>query len=31
MKRVRAVIMDLDDTLWDWVGMWYQSFNAMLD
>lgn len=31
MKAISVVITDLDDTLWDWVGMWYESFKAMLD
>jgi len=30
-KVVSVVIADLDDTLWDWVGIWYRSFKAMLD
>lgn len=30
MKQVSAVITDLDNTLYDWVEMWYQSFSAML-
>lgn len=25
-----AVILDLDNTLWDWVATWYASFSAML-
>jgi len=28
---VRAVITDLDNTLYDWFECWYQSFRAMLD
>ena len=31
MKPTSVVIMDLDDTLWDWVGIWHASFTAMLD
>ena len=31
MKAISVVITDLDDTLWDWVGIWYESFKAMLD
>ncbi len=31
MKPISAVIMDLDDTLWDWVGIWHVSFTAMLE
>lgn len=29
--RVSVVITDLDNTLFDWLGIWYQSFSAMLD
>jgi FMN phosphatase YigB (HAD superfamily) len=29
-QRVSTVITDLDNTLFDWVSIWYQSFNAML-
>ena len=29
-KYVSAIITDLDNTLFDWVDIWYQSFNAML-
>lgn len=28
---IRAIITDLDDTLWDWVDLWYHPFKAMLD
>lgn len=31
MQRVTVVILDLDNTLFDWVDLWYQSFKAMLD
>jgi phosphoglycolate phosphatase-like HAD superfamily hydrolase len=31
MKPISVVIMDLDDTVWDWVGIWHASFTAMLD
>jgi len=32
MKRnVSVLITDLDDTLWDWVDIWYRPFSAMLD
>lgn len=31
MKAISVVITDLDDTLWDWVDIWYYSFKAMLD
>jgi FMN phosphatase YigB (HAD superfamily) len=30
-QRVSVVITDLDNTLFDWVDIWYQSFSAMLD
>lgn len=30
MKKVSLVITDLDDTIWDWVGMWYNSFEPYL-
>ena len=30
-KHVNAIVVDLDDTLFDWVGMWYKSFNAMVE
>lgn len=29
--RVSVVITDLDNTLFDWVHIWYSSFSAMLD
>lgn len=31
MKTINAVITDLDDTLWDWVNMWYNSFNPFIN
>lgn len=31
MKKVTVVITDLDNTLFDWVRIWYESFSAMLD
>lgn len=32
MKQgISVVIMDLDNTLYDWVDIWYKSFKAMLD
>jgi phosphoglycolate phosphatase len=32
MKRVvSVVVVDLDNTLFDWVDIWYRSFKAMLD
>lgn len=30
MKDVNFVITDLDDTIWDWLEMWYMSFNPYL-
>lgn len=27
MKKVNFVVTDLDDTIWDWLTMWYESFN----
>jgi len=30
MQQVSLVITDLDNTLYDWVEMWFQSFSAML-
>ena len=30
-KRVSIVITDLDDTLWNWLEIWYRPFRAMLD
>ena len=29
-KKISAIITDVDNTLYDWVEMWYASFNAML-
>lgn len=31
MNRKTALITDLDNTLFDWVELWYQCFSAMLD
>lgn len=31
MQRVRLVIVDLDNTLWDWVAQWYAAFDAMVE
>jgi FMN phosphatase YigB (HAD superfamily) len=28
--RITTIVTDLDNTLFDWVSMWYQSFDAML-
>lgn len=30
MKYVKIVITDLDDTIWDWLTMWYSSFYPYL-
>ncbi len=30
-KTISVLITDLDNTLYDWVEVWYQSFRAMLD
>lgn len=30
-RRVSLVVTDLDNTLWDWVAIWYAGFSAMLD
>ena len=29
--RVSLLVTDLDNTLWDWVEIWYRSFSALLD
>ena len=29
--RVSVIITDLDNTLFDWVEIWFQPFNAMLE
>jgi FMN phosphatase YigB (HAD superfamily) len=31
LKRISTVITDLDNTLYDWVEIWYRPFKAMLD
>ena len=31
MQRITTVILDLDNTLFDWVDVWYKSFSAMLE
>ena len=31
MVRKNVLITDLDNTLFDWVEIWYNSFSAMLD
>jgi len=30
-RRVSLCVLDLDNTLWDWVAMWGAMFRAMLD
>lgn len=30
MKEVNYLITDLDDTIWDWLSMWYNSFEPYL-
>jgi phosphoglycolate phosphatase len=30
IRSVSVVVLDLDNTLYDWVDIWYQSFSAML-
>jgi phosphoglycolate phosphatase len=29
-KRVNFVVTDLDDTIWDWLSMWHNSFSPYL-
>lgn len=29
-KKVNFVVTDLDDTIWDWLSMWYGSFEPFL-
>lgn len=31
MKQVSVAITDMDNTLYDWVEIWYRSFSAMLE
>lgn len=31
MKNVKLLITDLDDTIWDWLSMWHNSFTPYLD
>lgn len=31
MKDVKLLITDLDDTIWDWLSMWYNSFNPYFE
>ncbi len=30
MQDIRLVVTDLDDTIWDWLTMWYNSFEPYL-
>ncbi|MGH7488922.1 MAG: HAD family hydrolase, partial [bacterium] len=30
IQRKSLVILDLDNTLWDWLAVWHSSFSAML-
>lgn len=30
-KRVNFVVTDLDDTIWDWLSMWHNSFHPFLN
>jgi FMN phosphatase YigB (HAD superfamily) len=29
-KKINFIVTDLDDTIWDWLNMWYQSFNPYI-
>lgn len=31
MKNIRLLITDLDDTIWDWLSMWYNSFSPYFE
>lgn len=31
MKNVRLLITDLDDTIWDWLSMWHNSFKPYFE
>lgn len=31
MQKISAIITDLDDTLWDWVGLWYACYKPFFD
>jgi FMN phosphatase YigB (HAD superfamily) len=31
LPKVSLLVTDLDNTLWDWVEIWYRSFSALLD
>ena len=30
-QKISVIITDLDNTLYDWLTMWYQSFNVFID
>jgi len=30
-EQVNLLVLDLDNTIWDWLGVWAESFTAMLD
>lgn len=30
-QKVNVVVTDLDDTIWDWLTMWYNSFEPYLN
>jgi len=31
LRSISVVVTDLDNTLYDWLGIWYASFNPMLE
>ena len=31
MNRISTIVTDLDDTLWDWVGLWYASYKPFFE
>lgn len=30
-KRINFIVTDLDDTIWDWLSMWHESFEPYLN
>lgn len=30
-QKINFIVTDLDDTIWDWLTMWYESFNPYLN
>lgn len=30
-KQISLVILDLDNTVWDWITIWYKSFSSMIN